>query len=558
MKRLVLVSTLVIGAAMPAFAGWDEGQAAFQSKDWPTALREFAPLANSGHAGATSRLGHMYFEGIGVAKNETEGLRLLMVAAEKGDAMAQDKVGMLYHQGRGLPRDVSQAVLWLGRAAAQDLPNALNNLGQMLYFGHGMPKDELKGLEFLRRAAEKGEINSIGVVAQAYWIGRGVTQDHAVAVDWFRKASERGHKPSQNMLGLALWNGEGVAKNEKEALRWFEAAAAQGSSAAQFNAGIAYAKGIGTDKNLEKAAFLLIIAAQTASTRDKTRFEASRDEIKGQAGPEIWGRASARARNWRPGMPLPASQAEMAAPAPVLAPAQATPPTPSQKVTALMGPKPMETAPPRPHRGTGSGLVVGRDGTILTNSHVVQSCRNIRVTLEGQPVQAASVVARDAATDLAALKASMRPTDVARFREDKQLRSGDNVVAVGYPLATLLSREPNVTAGVISALAGLHGDKRHYQITAPIQRGNSGGPIADTSGNVVGIVTATLNATKVGERSGGAIPQNVNFAIKAELVRKFLSENGIAYETAPASANLSPADVGDLVRKVTVFVECDG
>lgn len=565
MKRLLLASALWLAGTAPVLAGWDDGEAAFQRKDWAAATREYRPLAEAGHAGAMSRLGHMAFEGIGMAKNETEGLRLLQAAADKGDARAQDKIGMLHFQGRGVPKDMDRALLWLGRAAAQELPNALNNLGQIHYFGHGVPKDEARGLELLRRAADKGEANSQATLGQAYWHGRGVPQDRAAALPWLHKAAAQGNVMAQNVLGLALWNGDGTAKNPTEALRWFEAAAQSGNSAAQFNAGIAHAKGIGTAKDLERGAFLLILAAQSANANDKARFETTRDEIRQQAGPELWGRASARARNWKPGMPLPAPAAAISAPPaaalPAPTPAAVTPgqpPTPAEKIAALKPPSPPgETAPPRPQRGTGSGFVVARDGTVLTNSHVVQSCRNIRVTLEGHEPQAASVVARDATLDLAALKTSLRPADVARFREDKPLRSGDNVVAIGYPLASLLSREPNVTAGVVSALAGLHGDKRHYQITAPIQRGNSGGPLADMSGNVVGIVVSTLNAIKVGEKSG-AIPQNVNFAIKAELARKFLADNGIAIATQPAAATLSPADVGDLVRKVTVFVECDG
>ena len=159
---------------------------------------------------------------------------------------------------------------------------------------------------------------------------------------------------------------------------------------------------------------------------------------------------------------------------------------------------------------------------------------------------------------MAVLNTTLRPTDFARFRDGSPLRSGEDVVAVGFPLSSLLSREPNITAGVISAMNGLRGDKRHYQITAPIQRGNSGGPVTDMHGNVVAIVVSTLNATKVADKSG-AIPQNVNFAIKGELLKKFLSDNQINYTTAaPTPAQMSVADVGDVVRKVAVYVECEG
>ncbi|MCR6632240.1 MAG: serine protease [Magnetospirillum sp.] len=242
----------------------------------------------------------------------------------------------------------------------------------------------------------------------------------------------------------------------------------------------------------------------------------------------------------------------MPAPPAPAAPTHWTPPCPRPRPS-----QPPPTVPPRPQFTSGSGIIVSRDGIVLTNSHVVERCRNIRVSFDGQEPQAATVVARDATNDLAALKASLRPAEVARFREDKPLRSGDNVVAIGYPLSSLLSREPNVTAGVVSALAGIKGDKRHYQITAPVQKGNSGGPLADMSGNLVGVVTSKLNAMKIAD-STGDLPQNVNFAVKAEVARQFLGANGVGIETAPATAVLTPADVGEIVKKVTVFVECEG
>jgi hypothetical protein len=93
------------------------------------------------------------------------------------------------------------------------------------------------------------------------------------------------------------------------------------------------------------------------------------------------------------------------------------------------------------------------------------------------------------------------------------------------------------------------------QISAPVQPGNSGGPLLDTNGHLVGIVTAKLNAVRTA-RFTGDVPQNVNFAIKGEIARAFLDSKGINYQTAQSNQNLSVAEVGDGARPFTVFVEC--
>jgi Trypsin-like peptidase domain len=135
------------------------------------------------------------------------------------------------------------------------------------------------------------------------------------------------------------------------------------------------------------------------------------------------------------------------------------------------------------------------------------------------------------------------------------VRAGDPVVALGYPLSGLLATTVNLTVGNVSALAGLGDDSRYLQISAPVQPGNSGGPLLDASGHLVGIVTAKLDAALVA-RFTGDIPQNVNFALKAEVARTFLDSKGIAYQTAHSNQQLSPADVGEIARPFTVQIEC--
>lgn len=206
---------------------------------------------------------------------------------------------------------------------------------------------------------------------------------------------------------------------------------------------------------------------------------------------------------------------------------------------------------------TGSGIFIGAGGEVLTNAHVIEDCRSIKLTFANGSPEAATLVARDEQNDLAVVRTRRKhdAAAIAAFRETPPLRAGDSVVALGYPLAGVLATGANLTVGNVSALAGLGDDSRYIQMSAPVQPGNSGGPLLDTSGHVVGIVTAKLDAVRVA-RAIGDIPQNVNFALKAQVARTFLDSKLISYKTETSTASLSPADVGEIARPFTVHVAC--
>ena len=204
---------------------------------------------------------------------------------------------------------------------------------------------------------------------------------------------------------------------------------------------------------------------------------------------------------------------------------------------------------------SGSGVVISTHGEVLTNAHVIEHCTQITVRSSSGDSAAALVIARDEKNDLAVVRGTLPFTSVVAFRDGGPVRAGETVVALGYPLSGLLATSANLTVGNVSALAGLSDDSRYLQISAPVQPGNSGGPLLDASGHLIGIVTAKLNAALIA-RFTGDIPQNVNFALKAEVARTFLDSKGIAYQTARSEQQLSPADVGDIARPFTVQIEC--
>ena len=146
------------------------------------------------------------------------------------------------------------------------------------------------------------------------------------------------------------------------------------------------------------------------------------------------------------------------------------------------------------------------------------------------------------------------PARVAALRVN--IRLGEIVEAFGYPLSNLLATSGNFTLGNVTALAGLGDDSRYLQVSAPVQPGNSGGPLLDQSGNLVGIVSAKLNALNVMMATKGDIPQNVNFAIKSSVAANFLQNNNVKYETGEATQTTSPADLADQAKAMSVYVEC--
>lgn len=520
---LLLSATLALPAAAQTF---DEAVAAHKRGDYATAYRGFRRLA------------------------------------EGGDAVAQFNLGLMYRRGHGVLQDYAEAAKWYRRAAEQGHASAQNNLGFM------------------------------------YDRGRGVPQDYAEAARWYRHAAEQGHAYAQNNLGLMYDNGQGVPQDYTQAARWYRRAAEQGHASAQNNLGIMYEDGKGTPRDLVQAHKWYNLAASRYSAsekNDRDRAVRNRDRVTARLTRAQLARAQRLARAWRPGTGAaapapPASDGDNRRRVAAVQRALAQLGYDPGPADGVAGPKTrnavrafqaaarlpadgrvserLERAvlaalrragpAPRPaleRASTGSGFRVSAGGDILTNAHVVDGCAEVRIPPPaGGPARRVAVAARDRGADLALLKGPAG-APFAAFRQGRGIRPGARIVVTGYPLRGLLAAGANVSAGTVAALAGPGDDRRLIQITAPVQPGNSGGPVLDAAGNVVGAVVAKLNALKVA-RATGDIPQNVNFAVSAGTARAFLDSEGVAYATAPSVAARSPEDVADAARKFTVLVEC--
>lgn len=171
----------------------------------------------------------------------------------------------------------------------------------------------------------------------------------------------------------------------------------------------------------------------------------------------------------------------------------------------------------------GSGTAWGvSKGYLVTASHVIKDARRIEVYQDGQPVGLASVAADDAASDVAILKLKpLHPGQlVVLALADHAAALGRNVFTLGYPAPDILGQQVKMTTGVISATTGIADNARLIQISAPIQPGNSGGPILGWNGEVVGVADSSIGRFD----EDGPPAQNVNYAVKASYVRAMLED----------------------------------
>ena len=208
---------------------------------------------------------------------------------------------------------------------------------------------------------------------------------------------------------------------------------------------------------------------------------------------------------------------------------------------------------------SGTGFVVSANGHIVTNNHVIDGCvGDIKGNLTGEAAMVLRVVSSDANNDLALLQAPSTTTfkDFARIR-DRSIRSGDSVVAIGFPFHGLLTSDFTVTTGIVSSLSGMRNDSRFLQISAAVQPGNSGGPLFDTTGQIVGVVTAKLDGLRIIAATGN-IPENINFAIKTGAVRDFLDNSVVPYQTVEPKSELKTTDIAGNARAYTMLISCNG
>ncbi len=214
------------------------------------------------------------------------------------------------------------------------------------------------------------------------------------------------------------------------------------------------------------------------------------------------------------------------------------------------GAGPTGAAPAR--NSSGSGIVLAKS-SVVTNQHVVASCGKVEVVYNGQRFPA-TVKKRDAKNDLALLQVDSLSLATYPSLRNRAV-SGEGVMVAGYPLAGLLSSDMIVTDGIVNALSGIANNASQLQISAPVQPGNSGGPLIDKSGALVGVVVSKLNALRAAAVTGD-VPQNINFAIKPEVLQLFLESENLPIRKTDQGARLDTEVLAEKAKSFTLKVEC--
>lgn len=199
----------------------------------------------------------------------------------------------------------------------------------------------------------------------------------------------------------------------------------------------------------------------------------------------------------------------------------------------------------RQKTSSGSGFFINSSGEILTNYHVVSDNNKVKVrTLSGDTFYA-EIIANDISNDVALLKPidKYKPKKWLSISSFKRQKIGDKIFVVGYPLSNILGVHPRITDGIISSSVGLRGNSTNFQISAPIQPGNSGGPIVNEKFEAIGIASTKLSDLYSIKKTG-QISQNVNFGVKIDYASMLISKK---------SKKKTLKDVNSVVES-TVFI----
>lgn len=493
--RVTALLLLLAAVGLCILGFWPAGEPVKPSSitiTWPETATQEADQLS--RAIALIEAGRAYRDGTnGMPSDEARGRELLSRAVSELRKVSEDE-GRVYMiaSPSGQTHEVS------GFIAAQIL------LGQMLCDGTGIRADPIQGAQYFTRAAEKGSPHGQAALGKLFENGLGVPKNTELALKWYRAAAEQGDQDGQLGLGRLLLAGNNTPQNRLEAYKWFNLAAMGGNQEARVH-------------------------------RDKLEKALKPEEI---ARAQWFSLLFVRGAKLAEGVTNIVSEVE--------------------RKDQLM---------------TATGFFVSTEGHLVTAHHAVTRGKQFYV-VDDQDLYAAKLLGADPTNDLAVLVIEGRlrswpeAGSLTRFVmpvtkkfkplaiSEVQPRLGQPVATVGFPNPTLQGFKPKVTRGEVSGTAGIADDPRFVQISVPVQPGNSGGPLLDDQGNVIGVVCAELWAG-VSLATSGSLPQNVNYAVKGSLLKSLLASVGGITSPQPRTEKLHndlPAIAEMAVESVAIVI----
>ena len=590
LAMLVILCVLFCTGCASMHSGYDAGIAAYKRGNYKVALYDFEPRAMAGDPVAQFCLGFMYTHGQGVGKDPQKArkwyekailqsylpahnnvlvglirskittdkakvielIQLVQWMAEHGNPVAQYNLGLIYSQGYGVPRDSTSAAEWYQKAAAQGYARAQNDLGLIYLEGRGIEKNLKEAAKLFKMAADQGHSNAQYRLAVMFVTGEEVEKNAKEAAKLFKMAADQGHSDAQYNLAAMHY----VKKNVEKAVELFKKAAKQGNPFAQYQLALMYNEGESVPKNSERAYRLLLESAQRGYGLAQTKFGRSIEKYDSEEA-YYWYSLAIKDRTGLKPLNKTGENliAEIA--------------SEHERIGKMLTKQQrneiqnkVDNWKPKRLVSAGTGFYIN-EKHILTNAHVLykdgELCDEFRVPYRPVVVDPKN---KNSEVDLAVLFDPRGRKDTATFRSEP-IVSGEDVIVFGYPLSGTLSYRGNLTVGTVSGLSGSIHEPRPdnlFQYTAPIQGGNSGGPVLDNAGNVIGVVVSKLNPS-LRVRNGRVEimdPQNVNFAIKFDVVKEFLKKNNITdYASTENLGNaVAREEIYKKARNWTVPVWC--
>ncbi|MCF6113417.1 trypsin-like peptidase domain-containing protein [Mesorhizobium muleiense] len=506
------------------------------AQDYEQAVTWLERAAEQRFIPAQLSLARIYMGRDSPVRDFEEAARWLRNAVEEESPEAKAKLAILLDQGLGETRGAAADIYTLAaEAASRELAEAEFFVGLLLADGLGVNADVKKAIESIERASSKGVGGAQAVLAHAYETGLGVPEDDAKAMQLYEQAAKADYPYAQYKLGLEALPPNQVGAPSGASLEWMTRAANNGYAEAQLKLAELYRDGVAKSDGFEVqvdpvASQLWFDLAWLNGTND-VRDAAENGRVQGAAtlSRTQWAEARRRAADW-------VTEREIQGP------------TQQLSAAGLVG-RLFGDLPNAKRVSSGSGVIVNKVGYVLTNHHVIQECLGLSIWKDGRhsPVESGPF---DTANDLAVLRLKTSSSVSARLRETvgTPIEKGQMVVAAGFPLPDVLGEfEVRVTSGEINAKSGPQTNASWLQHSANIQPGNSGGPLFDAAGNVVGIVNEKLRHE---------VAPNTFFAIKSNIAAEFLEVANVPFERGRLSRTLTTEDIGKFADSVTVRVDC--
>ncbi len=506
--------------------------------------------ANQGYAKGQMGLGYSYFRGCGVEKDENEALRWYLKADEQGLLEVKVNIGLLYERGQTIPHDYNKAVELYKYAADKGEARGMVNLGFMYERGVGVKKDYSMATKWYRRAADLGDALGQWFLGMSYQSGIGVKRDIKEAIKWFTKAAEQNEPSAQNSLGQLYEKGEGVTKNYTKAANWYQKAVEQGYSSAQYHLGILFYNGWGVKKDYDEAAWLF-----KKSAEQDNPFALFNVGFMYENGTGVTQNISDAIDCYKKALKLLPNyeQAKTALSRLGVSEDEVIQQTPTNTTTS----QPTTKDDDIPIDVSGTGFLIDKRGYLATNNHVTIGAKGIFVCLNIDGIWKsynAVLVKNDPTNDLSIIRiddTNYKPFSSLPYNFTTDVEEvASEIYTLGYPQVHIMGTEVKYTTGAINSKSGVQGDPTHYQISAHIDHGNSGGPMFNSKGTIIGITDSGLDKAEFGD---------VNYAIKSSYLKSLVDALPVKLELPHDNSieKLSRVEQIKVLSKYTALILID-